>query len=204
MSTSLPIDPRTTDQAAREALAALAATWSALTPDRRDAGVDAVLLLVDHDALAQHQKSRARTGQAPLDVSDPGAVAMATHRAGERAARTDRRHLLPLEAAAAHGSGADDDGADAPATPEVHDTSGMTPEATLIVWGHAAGIVHAAWTLCDAIDAAAQELSQGRRRGSGMRRIQRALKRPGGRPRGAGPGTPAAALRSLLRAGGAP
>ena len=199
-----PIDPRALAQAqceAQAALATLANRWSALTPDQRAAGVDAALLLLP-DALAQHQASRARTGQAPLDVSDPGAVAMATHRAGERVASTDRQRLRPLEAAAARKHA--DDGADSapPATPEILDRDCLEPDVVLAVSGHLDGLVAAARVLCDAIDDAAQELSEGRR--SGLKRIRKTWARPGGRPRGAGPGTPAAALRSLLRAGGAP
>ena len=157
---------------------------------------------IDPRALAQHQASRARTGQAPLDVSDPGAVAMATHRAGERVASTDRQRLRPLEAAAARKHA--DDGADSapPATPEILDRDCLEPDVVLAVSGHLDGLVAAARVLCDAIDDAAQELSEGRR--SGLKRIRKTWARPGGRPRGAGPGTPAAALRSLLRAGGAP
>lgn len=197
-----PPDPRSTDQARREALE-LEAEYRQLRSDAaRDALVDRHILAHDKIALAKHQASRARTGQDALDVSDPDAVGRAAHRTRERTARTDRQRLLPLEAAAAHGSGADY-GSDSapPSTPEIRDRDCLEPDVVLAVSGHLDGLVAAVQVLCDAIDGAAQELSEGRR--SGIKRIRKTWARPGGRPRGAGPGTPATALRLLMRAGGA-
>ena len=186
---SLPIDPRTPDQAelerryresvpaypGRDAPAAQLGAHDAA----HIAAADAFLLCSDDTA---HQASRARVGLARLDTSDDAARARAVHRADERGTKRNKKRRQ-LEAASPT------------------DRDGLTPEATLIVTEHAAGILHAAQTLCAAVDAAAVELTQGRRRGSGLKRIRRALKSRGGRPRGAGPGTPVDAPRALLRAG---
>ena len=189
---ALPIDPRTLSQAELErayrdrvpAWPGLDAPAAALAAHEaaHDEAADAWMLSGgDPDKLAAHQASCERTRQPALDIIDPAAVSLAVHRAHER----KRRHEKPV----------------GPLPVLIKDAGGLTPVGVLIVEEHVAGIVHAAQALCDAIDDAAAELTEGRRRGSGMRRIQRALKRPGGRPRGAGPGTPAAALRALLRAG---
>lgn len=207
---SLPIDPIAGSQGARElgalerlereyrervpAYPGLDAPPAALAAHgaAHDAAVEVWLLGGgDPDALAAHQASRARTGEAPLDAEDAAAVALAIHRAHERSKKSDPP-LLPLEAASSPTAPGDD----APATPEVLDRDGMTPEAALIVGGHAAGIVHAAQMLCAAIDDAAQVLTTDEQ--SGMDRIETTWPRQSGRPRGAGPNTPASAVRHLM------
>lgn len=204
---SLPIDPRTADQAELErryresvpTYPGVGAPPGALAAHRaaHDVAADAWLLSGgDPDKLAAHQASRARTGEPPLNTQDPDAVALAVHRAHER--EKNEPATLPLEAAAASPAPRDD--SVTPATPEVPDRDDLSPEGVAIVSERVSGIVHAVHVLCAAVDGAAAELTRGRRRGSGLKRIRAAWPRQNGRPRGAGADTPAAAVRELMHA----